>query len=418
MIAEILCVGTELLLGDIVNTNAAYAARELAAIGINVYFQSVVGDNPARLKQALSLALSRSDLVVMTGGLGPTYDDLTKETVAEAFGLRMELHQPSLDAIAGYFKRTNRVMTKNNEKQAWMPEGAHVFVNNYGTAPGLAVEKEGKRVVLLPGPPREMEPMFSEEVIPYLKALSDTVLVSHVIHIFGMGESAVEDKLKEYMIAHTNPTVAPYAKEGEVQLRVTAGAKNEAEADAMIWPVIEEIKAVLGDVIYGIDVGSLQAALVQQLLEKNRQVATAESCTAGLVSKRITEISGSSSVFECGIVSYANSIKRDVLGVAQETLDAYGAVSDQTVREMARGVRKLSGADIGVAISGIAGPGGGTPEKPVGLVYVCASCDGFEEVLELHLSRRRRNERENIRYLASSNALALAIKALRTLEKK
>jgi len=418
MIAEILCVGTELLLGDIVNTNAAYAARELAAIGINVYFQSVVGDNPARLKQALALALSRSDLVVMTGGLGPTYDDLTKETVAEAFGLPMELHQPSLDAIASYFKRTNRVMTKNNEKQAWMPKGAHVFVNNYGTAPGLAVEKDGKRVVLLPGPPREMEPMFSEEVVPYLKALSDTVLVSHVIHIFGMGESSVEDKLKEYMIAHTNPTVAPYAKEGEVQLRVTAGAKSEAEADAMIWPVIEEIKAVLGDVIYGIDVGSLQAALVQQLLEKNRIVATAESCTAGLVSKRITEISGSSSVFECGIVSYANNIKRDILGVAQETLDAYGAVSEQTVREMARGVRKLSGADIGVAISGIAGPGGGTPEKPVGLVYVCASCDGFEEVLELQLSRRRRNERENIRYLASSNALALAIKALRTLEKK
>jgi nicotinamide-nucleotide amidase len=418
MIAEILCVGTELLLGDVVNTNAAYAARELAAIGINVYFQSVVGDNPARLKKALALALSRSDLVVMTGGLGPTYDDLTKETVAEAFGLPMELHQPSLDAIASFFKRTNRIMTKNNEKQAWMPKGAHVFTNNYGTAPGLAVEKDGKRVVLLPGPPREMEPMFSEEVIPYLKALSDTVLVSHVIHIFGMGESAVEDKLKEYMLAHTNPTVAPYAKEGEVQLRVTAGAKNEAEADAMIWPVIEEIREVLGDVIYGIDVGSLQAALVQQLLEKNRQIATAESCTAGLVSKRITEISGSSSVFECGIVSYSNSIKRDILGVSQETLDAYGAVSDATVREMARGVRKLSGADIGVAISGIAGPGGGTPEKPVGLVYVCASCDGFEEVLELHLSRRRRNERENIRYLASSNALALAIKALRTLEKK
>lgn len=418
MIAEILCVGTELLLGDVINTNASYAARELAAIGINVYFHSVVGDNPARLKQALSLALSRSDLVVMTGGLGPTYDDLTKETVAEAFGLPMELHQPSLDAITSYFRRTNRTMTKNNVKQAWMPKGAHVFFNHYGTAPGLAVEQNGKRVVLLPGPPREMEPMFSEEVIPYLKALSDTVLVSHVIHIFGMGESAVEDKLKDYMLSHLNPTVAPYAKEGEVQLRVTASAKNAEEADAMIWPVIEEIREVLGDVVYGIDVGSLQNALVQQLQEKNRQVATAESCTAGLVSKRITEIAGSSQVFECGIVSYSNRIKAQLLGVSQETIDNYTEVSEQAAREMARGVRKLSGADIGISVTGIAGPGGGTPEKPVGLVYVCASCDGFEEVLELHLSRRRRNERENIRYLASSNALALAIRALKKLDKK
>lgn len=418
MIAEILCVGTELLLGDIVNTNAAYAARELAAIGINVYFQSVVGDNPARLKQALSLALSRSDLVVMTGGLGPTYDDLTKETVAEAFGLPMELHRPSLEAITSYFARTGRTMTKNNEKQAWMPQGAHVFVNHYGTAPGLAVEKEGKRVVLLPGPPREMEPMFSEEVIPYLKALSDTVLVSHVIHIFGMGESAVEDKLRGYMLSHLNPTVAPYAKEGEVQLRVTASAKNADEADALIRPVLAEIRQTLGSVVYGVDVGSLQNALVQQLLEKNRRIATAESCTAGLVSKRITEVAGSSQVFECGIVSYSNRIKAQLLGVSQETLDTFTEVSAETAREMARNVRRISGADIGVSVTGLAGPGGGTAEKPVGLVYVCASCDGFEEVLELHLSRGRRNERESIRYLASSNALALAIRALRTLDAK
>ena len=415
MIAEVLCVGTELLLGDIVNTNAAYAARELAAIGINVYFQSVVGDNPSRLKQALSLALSRSDLVVMTGGLGPTYDDLTKETVAEAFSLPMELHQPSLNAITAYFNRTGRVMTHNNEKQAWMPKGARVFQNNYGTAPGLAVEQNGKRVVLLPGPPREMEPMFHEEVIPYLKSLSDTVLLSHVIHIFGMGESMVEDKLKSYMLSHLNPTVAPYAKEGEVQLRVTASAKDVEEAEQRIRPVVGEICDLLGDVVYGIDVGSLQNALVQKLLEKNRKIATAESCTAGLVSKRITEIAGSSQVFECGIVSYSNRIKAQVLGVSEQTLEQYTEVSEQTAREMARGVRRLSGADIGVSVTGIAGPGGGTPEKPVGLVYVCASCDGFEEVLELHLSRGRRNERENIRYLASSNALALAIRALEVL---
>ena len=271
MNAEILCVGTELLLGDIVNTNAAYIARSLAAIGVNVYHQSVVGDNPERLKGSLDLALSRADLVVMTGGLGPTYDDLTKETVAEKFGLPMELHRPSLDRITAYFKRVNRVMTHNNEKQAWMPKGARVFPNNYGTAPGLAVQEGEKIVILLPGPPKEMEPMFAEEVVPYLKSFSDTVLLSHTVHIFGMGESAVEDKLKDYMLAHLNPTVAPYAKTGEVQLRVTASAQDEQTANTLIQPVLADIQRILGNVVYGIDVGTLQNAFVQELKRKGKK---------------------------------------------------------------------------------------------------------------------------------------------------
>ncbi len=406
MNAEILCVGTELLLGDIINTNAAYIARSLAAIGINVYHQSVVGDNPERLKQSLDIALSRADLVVMTGGLGPTYDDLTKETVADKFGLPMELHQPSLDRITAYFQRMNRVMTPNNEKQAWMPKGAKVFPNNYGTAPGLAVQQ---------GPPKEMEPMFSEEVVPYLKNFSDTVLLSHTVHIFGMGESAVEDKLKDYMLSHLNPTVAPYAKQGEVQLRVTASACDEEAANKLIQPVLADIRRILGNVVYGIDVGTLQNAFVQELKRKGKKAATAESCTAGLVSKRITEISGASQVFECGVVSYANRIKAEILGVSQQTLDTYTEISEQTAREMARGIRKLSGADIGLSVTGLAGPDGGTPEKPVGLVYICASCDGFEKVQELHLSRGRRNEREDIRYLAASHLLALGLEALRSM---
>ncbi len=415
MNAEILCVGTELLLGDIINTNAAYIARSLAAIGINVYHQSVVGDNPERLKQSLDIALSRADLVVMTGGLGPTYDDLTKETVADKFGLPMELHQPSLERITAYFQRVNRVMTSNNEKQAWMPKGAKVFPNNYGTAPGLAVQQGEKIVLLLPGPPKEMEPMFSEEVVPYLKNFSNTVLLSHTVHIFGMGESAVEDKLKDYMLSHLNPTVAPYAKQGEVQLRVTASACDEEAANKLIQPVLADIRRILGNVVYGIDVGTLQNAFVQELKRKGKKAATAESCTAGLVSKRITEISGASQVFECGVVSYANRIKAEILGVSQQTLDTYTEISEQTAREMARGIRKLSGADIGLSVTGLAGPDGGTPEKPVGLVYICASCDGFEKVQELHLSRGRRNEREDIRYLAASHLLALGIEALRSM---
>ena len=416
MNAAILCVGTELLLGDIINTNAAYIARSLAAIGINVYHQSVVGDNPERLKQALDIALSRADLVVMTGGLWPTYDGLTKETVADKFGLPMELHQPSLERITAYFQRMDRVMTPNNEKQAWMPKGAKVFPNNYGTAPGLAVQQGKKIAVLLPGPPKEMEPMFAEEVIPYLKSFSNTVLLSHTIHIFGMGESAVEDKLKDYMLSHLNPTVAPYAKQGEVQLRVTASAHNEEAANQLIQPVLADIQQILGNVVYGIDVGTLQNAFVQELKQKGKKAATAESCTAGLVSKRITEISGASQVFECGVVSYANRIKAEILGVSQQTLDTYTEISEQTAREMARGIRKLSGADIGLSVTGLAGPDGGTPEKPVGLVYICASCDGFEKVQELHLSRGRRNEREDIRCLAASHLLALGLEALRSID--
>ena len=415
MKAEILCVGTELLLGDIVNTNAAYIAKELANLGIDVYNQAVVGDNPDRLKESLEQAFQRNDIVVMTGGLGPTYDDLTKETVAQLFGKKMILHQESLERIERFFKYYNRVMTENNRKQAFMPEGATVFPNDNGTAPGLAVEKDGKIAILLPGPPREMIPMFSSSVAPYLQQFSGSTLYSSNIHLFGIGESQVETILREMMVSHRNPTIAPYAKEGEVRLRVTASAKTKEEAKEMVLPVVEQIRDILGKYIYGIDVGNLQTALVQKLTEKKKKVACAESCTGGYISKRLTEVPGASLVFDCGVCSYANEIKERVLGVSHDTLAAHGAVSRETAMEMAQGVRLLSGADIGVSTTGIAGPGGGSEEKPVGLVYVGVSTPSSCEAFELHLSRGYREEREYIRYLAASHALYQCLKALETL---
>lgn len=409
MKAEILCVGTELLLGDVINTNAAHIAKGLAAAGINVYYQSVVGDNPERLKDAIRLAFDRSDLIVMTGGLGPTYDDLTKETVAEYFGKEMQLHQPSYDRLIELFKSfnrgQNRKMTENNIKQAYMPEGAVVFENQNGTAPSLALSGGNKTAVLMPGPPREMVPMFDGQVLPYLSRDSKKVLVSTNIYIFGIGESAVEDMLHDYMLTMDNPTIAPYARTGEVYLRVTASAANQEKAKEMLGPVVDKIQTLLKDYIYGIDVGNLETAVVRKLKEKNLTVATAESCTGGLVSKQITNVDGASDVFGCGICAYANEIKMKVLGVEAGTLEKYGAVSPETALEMAAGVRRVSGADIGISVTGIAGPGGGSKDKPVGLVYIGINSKNLTETVKLTLGRGYQNERDYIRNNAALHAL-------------
>jgi len=422
MTAEILCVGTELLLGNIVNTNAAFLSRELAAVGIFTYYQSVVGDNAQRLKSALSLSLSRADIVLITGGLGPTYDDLTKETVASHFGLNMKMHAESLERLKKFFAQFGREMTPNNEKQAMMPEGCTVFTNNYGTAPGLAVEGGGKTVIMLPGPPREMEPMFAEEVRPFLigKRHDNTILVSKTVNIFGLGESQVEHTLRDLMQNSTNPTIAPYAKTGEVELRVTASGENEAACLGLIEPAIEKIKDEIGAYIYGVDIQSLQNAAVLKLREKNLTLATAESCTGGAIGKRITEISGSSSVYLGGVIAYDNSVKIKCLGVSEDTLAEYGAVSEQTALEMCKGVAKNLGADVGVSTTGIAGPGGGTDEKPVGLVYVGvyflnrATGEEKHRAVKLNLSRNMyKDEREMIRYAASSHALCEILNVLK-----
>ena len=406
--AEILCVGTEILLGNIVNTNATEISRGLAEVGVGLYHHTVVGDNPQRLKEALEIAFGRNNLVITTGGLGPTYDDLTKETIAAYFGRSLEMHVPSEKAIRDFFARWNRPMTENNLKQAMMPQGCIVLPNPNGTAPGCIIEGEdGKVAIMLPGPPREMTPMFRDQVMPWLQQRSGQVLRSHNVHFFGIGESALEAQLHEKMEQMENPTIAPYAKDGEVMLRVTAAAATPRAAEEMMAPVVEKLQEHFADLIYGIDVGDLQTAAVKVLRQKGLTAATAESCTGGLIGKRITEVPGSSEVYGFGVVTYANQAKMKLLGVKEETLRQYGAVSSQTAAEMAAGARVLSGADIAIAVTGIAGPGGGSTEKPVGLVYIGVDSPWHSEVKQLNLNRGYAQQREHIRWVAASHALDL-----------
>ncbi len=413
--AEILCVGTELLLGDIVNTNAAFLSQKLAELGICVYRHTAVGDNPKRLRAALERALAEADLVITSGGLGPTYDDLTKETVAEYFGREMKLDERSLSRIEEYFRKTGRVMTENNRKQAMMPRGAEIFDNDYGTAPALALrggENDSKTVIMLPGPPSELVPLFNEKAIPYLTQRRNSVISSRNIHIFGIGESAVESVISDIMKFSDNPTVAPYCKDGEVRLRVTASAASEQDALAMCDEMVSRIEATeIGQYIYGVDAESMERTVVERLRERGLTLACAESCTGGLISKRITDVSGCSDVFIGGCVTYANEAKMRLLGVRAETLEKYGAVSEQTAREMAMGVRAALGADVGVSVTGIAGPGGGTPEKPVGTVFVGISTNEGEQVRQLSLSSMR--SRNYIRNVSSNNVFDIILKFCR-----
>jgi competence/damage-inducible protein CinA C-terminal domain len=409
--AEILCVGTELLIGDIVNTNAAFISKRLASLGFNQYYQACVGDNPARLTAAIDNALSRCDLLITSGGLGPTYDDLTKETVASALGRELELHERSLERMREFFVRRGIEMSENNVKQAMMPVGAVVFDNDWGTAPGLAVEDEerGKIVIMLPGPPRELEPMFDTYIMPYLRTFASDMLVSRNINITGMGESSVESRLRPLMEAALNPTVAPYCKEGEVRLRVTAKTGDYEAGLRMCDEMVELIReSEVGPYIYGVDT-DLEHAVVEALRANSLTLGTAESCTGGLIASRITDVAGCSDVFVGGVVSYANSVKESALGVGSDTLRTFGAVSEETAREMAAGVRARLGCEVGLATTGIAGPGGGTPEKPVGLVYVACAYGDKITVDRLTLS----GTREHIRHLAANRALKMALEAVR-----
>lgn len=408
--AEILCVGTELLLGDIINTNAAFISRRLAALGVPVYRQAVVGDNPDRMRDAVAESFGRTDCLILTGGLGPTCDDITKEVTAEYLGLELELNEEALSRMQAYFASTGRTMTENNRKQAYAPHGARVLQNNWGTAPGLIIERGDKTAILLPGPPIELEPMWYESVEPYLMERSSAVIVSKNLYILGMGESAVEAVLHDMMMTNLNPTVAPYAGNGECRVRVSARAADEASAAAMCDEQIEKIMATeVGEFVYGIDVGSIENALVTCLRKEGRSVAVAESCTGGLIAKRITDIPGSSEVFPGGCVTYSAKAKEEVLGVSHTTIERFGVVSAETACEMARGARLVFGADIGIATTGIAGPGGGTAEQPVGTVYVAVSTSKGEQAKLLQLSPRR--SREFIRICAATNAMNLALKS-------
>ena len=369
MKAEIITVGTEILLGDILNTNCRYLSRELAAMGIEMYYQITVGDNEERLLKTLEESLNRSDIVICTGGLGPTEDDITKEVCAKYFGYELELHKPSLDAMIERFKHMNRVPTKNNEKQAYFPKEAYILKNDNGTAPGCIMEKDNKMIIVLPGPPKEMEAMFENYVKPYLSKLTDDVIESEILRIIGVGESQVENDIIDIIDSQTNPTIATYAKGYECTLRITAKAKSVEEAKELIKPMSDEMKRRFGQSLYATGETSIEEVVSKMLVENNLKIAVAESCTGGMVSASLINYPGISSVFMEGCVTYSNEAKMKSLGVKKETLDVYGAVSDKCAKEMASGVAARYNTNIGIATTGIAGPDGGTDEKPVGLVY-------------------------------------------------
>jgi len=398
---ELISVGTELLLGDIVNTNAQFISRELAALGLDVYFQTTVGDNARRLLSAYTIAFGRSDMVVATGGLGPTEDDLTKETGAEYFGKKQFLHEESYQKLAGFFKGMAVPMADNNLKQAYFPEGSIILKNDKGTAPGCIIEENGKTLIMLPGPPNELIPMFINEVIPYLKKFSETGFYSKTLRICGVGESMVEQMLQTIIHSQTNPTIATYAKVSEVHLRVTAAAKSQEEADALSAPVLAEVRDILGDNIYGEDDTELEEAVYNLLKSQNKTLSLAESCTGGMIAARLVNCPGVSDVLLEGVVCYGNASKIQRLNVKRETIGRFGAVSAETAVEMASGARASSGADIGVAVTGIAGPGGGTEGKPVGLVYIAVCMDGRIK----HKSLTLRGDRDRIRLRATVGAL-------------
>lgn len=403
--AELIAVGTELLLGSIVNSDAQMVSRELSALGINVFYHTVVGDNPQRLEAAVNIAKARADIIITTGGLGPTCDDLTKQTLARCFGKELVFDQRSMDRIVAYFERMKgRKLTENNRQQAYLPEGCTIFDNDWGTAPGCAFEAEGTHVIMLPGPPSECTPMFRRWAIPYLKSLSEGAIVSRSLRLFGTGESMVESQLREKMNAMTNPTLAPYAKEGEVELRITAKADTEEQAAALLDPVEEELRARFGKLVYGTDVNSLEEVVLSLLKERGLTFSCAESCTGGLVAKRVTDLPGASQVFRGGVVSYTNEVKAAVLGVPQELLDREGAVSAPVAKAMAEGIRKATGSDLAVATTGVAGPDPDDRGNPVGLVFVAVATEEGTFVKEQHLG----GTRARVRTTAASCALNLA----------
>lgn len=401
MRAEIISVGTEILLGDIVNTNAQFLAKELAAIGIDVYNQTVVGDNEERMIKAFKNAFEKCDLIVTTGGLGPTPDDLTKETAAKFFNQELVVHEDSWKHIESYFSKNGRIMEGSNAKQAYFPKDAVVLPNPNGTAPGAILKKDQKMIVVLPGPPKEMKPMFIDHVVPYLQKYSDTILVSKVLRIFGIGEGVMAEEISDIINGQSNPTVAPYAKERDVTLRITAKAKDEEEAKKLIKPVEDKIRERLNENIYGEDDVTLEEVVAKMLVSNKLTIATAESCTGGLIAATLINYPGISEVFMEGAVTYSNDSKMKRLGVNSDTLEKYGAVSGETAGEMAEGIAKKADTRVGIATTGIAGPGGGSSDKPVGLVYMGLHIDGNTLVRKFNFQ----GSRERIRQRATMNAL-------------
>lgn len=410
MTAEIICVGTEILLGNIVNTNAAYLSERLAALGISVFFETTVGDNPERVEEVIKTGMKRSDILILSGGLGPTKDDLTKEIAAKACGQKLVEDAEAKERLTSYFTSIKRPMTENNLKQAMVPEDCTVLYNGNGTAPGMVINgPEGRKVVLLPGPPSELVPMFHSQVEPILSKLQPGILYSKVVKIDCLGESYVETQIMDLIDEQSNPTVAPYAKLGEVHLRVTAKADTEDEAKELVMPMVEELKSRFGNKIYTIEEEeTLEEVVVKMLEQKKETIAAAESCTGGLLAARLINVPGASNVLNESFITYSNEAKIKYLGVKEETLKEHGAVSEETAREMAEGVLKTSGADIGVGITGLAGPGGETGTKKPGLVYIGVCRGGHTEVKKYDL----KGNREKIREVSVCRALTMIRKAL------
>lgn len=406
MVAELIAVGTELLLGNVANTDAQIISQGLSALGITVLHHTVVGDNPQRLAEALETARNRADIIITTGGLGPTYDDLTKQTICKTFNRELELHEDILEDLKTWFQtKMGKKMPENNIQQAMLPVDCTIFDNPVGTAPGCAFVEDGVHVLMLPGPPFECRYMFEHRAAPYLEKLTDGVIVSHEIKVFGMGESAVEEALHEPMTTLTNPTLAPYAKTNECMVRATARAESREKAEELLTPLVREVCKTLGDVVYGVDVGSLEEVVSGLLAERGLTLAAAESCTGGLLSKRMTDLPGASKVFRGGVVSYVNDVKANVLGVPREVLEQYGAVSEETARAMAEGCRRVCGSDLAVSLTGVAGPERDDWGNEVGTVY--AALAGPEETICKKLTCGRGRGRDRVRTAAASNALDL-----------
>ena len=404
MTVELISVGTELLLGNIVNTNAAYLAEKCADLGLSCFYQSVVGDNEERLGAVLKAALERSDIVILSGGLGPTEDDLTKEVSAKVMGRQLVMHEPSKKRIEEYFTSRNMELTENNWKQAMMPEGAIAVNNENGTAPGVIIEDGENKVILLPGPPNEMIPMFEKSIMPYLEGSDPEVIYSQTVKICGVGESKAETLIKDMIDSQSNPTIATYAKNCEVHLRVTAKAAGEKEAKKLVKPVVKELKNRFGPCIYTTNADiTLEKAVVDLLIANKLTVSTVESCTGGMLAARLINVSGVSDVYKSGYITYSNKAKRRILGIKKGLLEKKGAVSEEVAKEMAKGAAAISRAEVAVSITGIAGPGGGTEEKPVGLVYIACSVCGKIKVRKYNF----RGNRAKIRETAVSSALIL-----------
>ncbi|MBQ8074984.1 MAG: competence/damage-inducible protein A [Oscillospiraceae bacterium] len=399
MNTEIISVGTELLLGHVTNTDARDVSEQLAKIGVNVLYHTVVGDNPGRLAQCIEIAKQRADLIITTGGLGPTCDDLTKDILAKSFGLELKRDEAEYQKLYDYIS-ARHAYTENNTKQAMLPEGCTVFHNTCGTAPGCAFEKDGITVIMLPGPPKECLAMLRESVVPYLRKRSGEVIVSHSVRIFGIGESGVDDIFADEMNHMVNPSLAPYAKEADCLLQVTAKASTEAEAEAMCLPVIDHIRDRLGEFVYGIDIDSIEEAAFALLREKHATLAFAESCTGGEAAKRLTDLPGASTVFKGGVVTYTNEAKATLLGIDPDVIETEGAVSYEVAAEMAENVRTILNADLGIGVTGLAGPDGDGVHE-VGTVFVSLATENETFVKELHLGSFR--TRSFIRRMAGNH---------------